>query len=582
MINDLHFNNSQVLWAVLMCALPVLSIFIWKEWEKGPGIRFVVNSIFATLTVFALCCIFLRPSVYIASSTKGVVLTQGYDSRKLDSLAKVIKGLKKIRYNPGRFIEKELSDIEELTILGEGIHPFDFWQLNGHKVHYDLPDLPEGLVKLKYEPEYIVGDSLYIKGLYRNTDEGRRLYLQTASGSVVDSVILVNEPEQTFVLKGMLKADGKFVYQIVERDDKDNEICKNPIPVVILEKERLKVLIINQFPSFETKYLKNFLAEEGHEVVVRNQITKRKYKFEYFNTDVEPIYAITEKSLENFDLFVIDTPTFLNLSQNSRNTIDEAIQAKALGLLVQPNELLFNRLGNLMDIKTKPDKTTTILFSGNKKVKLEKYPYRFEEAGLKDDMIEDYGYLQLVGQGKKGTTLLKNTYELVLGGKSGIYRKLWTNIIDRLSKKSQGIGEFQCDGQFVFQHQPYEVKLYSGLSSPVVQHSDGYELPAIQGILMQDAWRVKTYPRYKGWNSMRLEADTTIIHDYYVMDTAQWKTLTSEYLIKANRRYFNEETNTAKKVRVLHVISPIWFFIIFVLGSGYLWLEPKLRKSIRD
>ncbi|WP_431137742.1 hypothetical protein, partial [Psychroserpens mesophilus] len=87
----------------------------------------------------------------------------------------------------------------------------------------------------------------------------------------------------------------------------------------------------------------NFLAENGHSVVVRSQLTKGRYKFEYFNTEAVPVYQLTENGLQPFDLVIIDADSYLELPTSSKAALDFNIQEEGLGLFVQPSPAIFNQ-----------------------------------------------------------------------------------------------------------------------------------------------------------------------------------------------------------------------------------------------
>ncbi|MFT5216322.1 MAG: hypothetical protein ACI83H_001444 [Glaciecola sp.] len=123
---------------------------------------------------------------------------------------------------------------------------------------------------------------------------------------------------QTFKLSTQLNIIGNYEYNIVEKDSLGSIISSNPIGVRVNSENTLSILIINGFPAFETKYLKNYLAEKGHEVVVRSQVTRGKFKYEYFNKTTKPPVDFSEKSIQNYDLVIIDSQSFRSLGKISK------------------------------------------------------------------------------------------------------------------------------------------------------------------------------------------------------------------------------------------------------------------------
>ncbi len=313
-------------------------LFIWKEWKGSFNRNFYINSVVALIGLTALLFMFLGPSWTKEVQGKAVLLTQGFSQVRLDSLKKQDQFIKEINYVPGENLKERLASINELVVLGHGVAVFDYWQLEETTVNYLKGELPSGIVRINYPSESRVGTELTIQGVYNRPTAGTKLCLQGLGGKVLDSVILKSDNRQGFSLNTIVKTEGKFVYQLVEMDSVNKVISTNPLPLVVEDIAVLKVLIVNQFPSFETKYLKNYLSEEGHELVVRSKITSGKYKFEYFNTIPQPIYRFTEKSLAFFDVLILDTETFMGLSRNTLETLGKSVKEEGLGFLCNRTE----------------------------------------------------------------------------------------------------------------------------------------------------------------------------------------------------------------------------------------------------
>lgn len=99
-------------------------------------------------------------------------------------------------------------------------------------------------------------------------------------------------------------------------------------------------MILNGFPTFESKYLKNYLAETGHRVVVKNQLTAARYKYEYFNITSKPVIDITKEKLTLFDLLIIDSKSLKNLSNRERTTLKNVVKESGMGILIQPVQII--------------------------------------------------------------------------------------------------------------------------------------------------------------------------------------------------------------------------------------------------
>ena len=85
-----------------------------------------------------------------------------------------------------------------------------------------------------------------------------------------------------------------------------------------------------------------------------------------------------------------------------------------------------------------------------------------------------------MGMGKLSTTVLTNTYQLILDGNSLAYREIWSKIIEVSSRPQEATGIFETSEPFAFKDTPYPFKVRTELEKPVVFLADGSTLPLIR------------------------------------------------------------------------------------------------------
>ena len=468
-----------------------------------------------------------------------------------------------------------------MFILGHGLKDYDLWQLEGIKTDY-LGGLPQtGIIKIHHDQELKQGEDLIVNGLYARSKSGTKLTLEDPTGEPLDSLVLSGNSEESFRLETQLKAKGNYLYHLKETDSLGIVISNDPIPISVTEKQALKLLMINAFPTFESKYLKNYLAGLGHQITVRSRLTKGRYKYEYFNQSGRTPIDFSQKSLEVFDLVIIDLASLRGLSRSDQNALKNGIRLDGLGLFIQPEAGLFTRSAPLMDISfERKNRFST---------KLRQWPTRpinvfgfdFKESNNFETIIasEDAslaGYVRSEN-GRIGTSLFQNTYELILSGHSETYRHIWTKTIESLSKREKKSTAWQASERIAYQNEPFEFQLRSSESVPKIQYSEGYQIPMMQDIDERQLWTGTVIPKKIGWQHLSLAQDSSAVHHFYVADSTSWNAATNFEMTKSNRRRFQSE-NIAEVATTtyLKIIDPLWFFIIFIVCIGYLWLQPKL------
>lgn len=80
--------------------------------------------------------------------------------------------------------------------------------------------------------------------------------------------------------------------------------------------------------------------------------------------------------------------------------------------------------------------------------------------------------------------------------------------------------------------------------------------------------------------NFKIEKDTSCSLDYYVSVLEVWKSLISEEAkLDNNTLNFSESFNEGHARKTKEPIDPIWFYGIFLMCMGYLWIEPKLYED---
>lgn len=583
MIENLFFQNAHLCWPVIFIGVVLWFLFVWKEWRKPLSKLFVTSCLISLLTIIAIAMLALKPKVGSLSNSVGVVLTDFYQEEQLDSLMKVEKDLKLYQYQENLSIQSKLDSLRTIYVLGDGIAPYDFWQFENRSVSYLSNEVPKGVTNINYKQINYVGEFMIVRGNYNVPQEKNSIVLEDASGKAQDSVVFEKNGSSNFVLKLPLKSKGKFVYQLVEKDSVGTILSKNNIPIHVVEKQNLQILILNDFPSFETKYLKNYLSSLGHKLVVRSQITKGRYKFEYLNTERTPIYTLNRANMQNFDLLIISSNAYRYLSKQTKKDIKNAVYLDGLGVFLQPDASLFRLSEESTNLKFQPTLNSEIVLNGFSNQTWDTYRYSFVDGPRIEKIHFNSNQIASAykrwGNGRIGTTLIQNTFQLQLAGKQELYRDFWSEIISKISKEKTIAAKFNFSSMFPLKDEPLRFELNSSYEHPNVLQANGNLIPLKQDIDIPSKWEGVIYPLSEGWHELRLKNDSISTATMYVTDSISWTALRRHEKRLANIRLFNNKTIVADEKVQYKSINPFWFFAIALLGMGFLWLRPKLMQS---
>ncbi|NER15880.1 hypothetical protein [Spongiivirga citrea] len=581
MTSLLLFLNKTWLWQVLIIGLLLMIVFTWKEWQERGKKRFWIRLFAGLIAIVSLAMLALKPVINKETkSYKAVVITEGHTRKQLDSLKRQQKNIKLISYKVNEPLFKAGAIPDTTFIIGNGIKPFDLWQLDSVNTIYLKGTLPKGITRFKYTNDVTVGEQFLFNGIYQKAQNGRVLILKGPGGIDLDSIALKDTLVQPFNLKTDIAVSGKFVFSIQEKDSTGTVLSSDPIPVIANNPKALKILMLNGFPTFESKYLKNYLAEMGHELLIRTQITRGRFKYEYFNRKRAPLSRLTEKNLGEFDLVILDPLTLRNFGGSTKLELKNAVQQDGLGIFVLMNNGGINTLKSFGDFSFKSDGLNEISVLDDSKLRLSKLPISFNESlginGIhksKNKLVSAY---KTIGNGKIGSSVLQNSYELLLRGNTDEYQQLWSKIIGEISEKESKLVEWNTDSKIAYKDYPFEFGVRTTNDNVRVRSNNEFSIPLKEDIDITNLWHGKTYPKNLGWNLLSTQEDSASVMNYFVTDTLKWRAHNKYRTILENKRFSNRASHTLKKSYISKVISPLWFFFAFMCCVIYLWLEPKV------
>lgn len=571
------FSHTENLSLIIFMGLLLWCLMIWKEWHLRGKSLFFIHVLISFLAILSLVFIFLRPGIQKESEQKlAYVLTEGYRDEVRDSLLKVNGQIEKINYEPNKDLRNQLVNFDQIFVLGKGFETYDLWQMEGLEINYLNDTDLSGIIKISYPSELYIGEPLIIFGKYAKPKEGHRLFLLNSSGVKLDSLTL--DPQSgAFELTAEPQVSGNFLYALEERNRQDSVISSDPIPMIIKESEKLRILVLNQFPTFETKFLKNYLAENGHEMILRTELTRNKYKFEALNTQTKSINSLSRDILNDFDLLIIDTGTYVNMRRADREELLYAVE-NGLGLFVQPDINLFTRLNKDFEFKFKNDGITKVEGVTQKSI-LEKFPYSLHQ-GWKSEVLFQLGQQEVsfsipLGSGQVSTSNLVNVYPVLLEGNREIYDSFWRSTLGKIARNKY-VSELEPKSLWGYQDHPFPFDLRTRINKPDVLDFDGHLIPLKQDIHVPTTWSGITYPMEIGWNQLAVRNDSTGTFKFYVSDTSNWRSLRNFQTTQENERFFDRPKLEKKPKLFVKPINPVWFYLIFLFCMGYLWLSNKL------
>jgi hypothetical protein len=191
-----------------------------------------------------------------------------------------------------------------------------------------------GAPRLVLDPptEIAVGEPMILRG---------RVHLDSAGTGVVvlddrmghrDS-LRVRGPAASFRLTDRPRSAGLLRYHVRLRQGID-EVASDSFAVAVRDPQPPRLLVLDASPSFETRFLKRWLADRGGQVMVRTTLSRGKVRVERVNGMVGDPSRLTPNLLESCDAVVLDGKSLMALAPVERAALDHAVEEAGLGVLI--------------------------------------------------------------------------------------------------------------------------------------------------------------------------------------------------------------------------------------------------------
>jgi hypothetical protein len=575
-------------WIYIVYALCLFMavLFVWMEYRRA-GKRFLLLRIAAVfIAVAALACIIL-PIKYNSvvaknSGRQTTLLTAGFDADSLpngvDTAMVTMDGSVKKAYPKVKLMSglDEISKAGPLHIYGEGLTQDELMQLDTLPVTFHAAKTPDGVSAVSWSNRLKAGEALHVQGGYNNTLAQKIKLVLTGLNTGLDSVTLPPNAQSTFELSAIPKATGKMVFIL-----KADTALLGSLPVQVEAVKPLKILMLTASPDFESKFLKNWLTENGYSVALRSAISKGKFNSEYINISQFNLDKLSAQTLAQFDVVIGDLSVLSSLSSIESNVLKQAVANKGMGLIVRADSAgkasWLQRQFPVDRASGKEPAPSSLTINGNKSGSDKLFYgsghiiYRDGTQPLVKTKERVLAGSALYGSGRIVFTTLNNTFSWMLGGNKKDYTALWATLINKAARRNE---EPENDIQFSslpVAKQPVILQVSQGNASPIIINNE-LMAPA-QSPAVPFEWVVTYRPSSAGWKNLKQGS-------WFAYSQNDWKSLRSAEKISATKKYAALHPNSqivTKQIqqKVWIDIPKLYFYILLLAACTFLWIETK-------
>jgi len=590
-MNSWNLTFDPVFPSGLLLGLLVL-LFAWlavAEWQRKMSKR-MPRMIALFLLFFGVSGLFFKPAYFSHKAiSTDILLTPGYRKERADSLLQVYPQATVFRTSEaesyvGSVELASLADMEGLNfgirfVLGEGLPQYAF-DLLSSRVEYLPGTLPKGLLSIDI-PENLKAGRPEQLNLVFNPSSGERAIRLTGPEGPTDSVTL-REKHSDYSVAFTPKLPGRWTYELQVLDSAGAVLKTYPMPVQVERERKLQMVFLQQFPSFETTYLKNYLARQGHAIAARYKLSKNKFRFESANGAPASFQRIDQALLATTDLLFIDAGALAGLSGNENLALEEAV-SEGLGMLVWPrdisNELRQNWLP--FDFAEALSDTLTISLAGKEQLRLSSSGNYITPHPETYAIWPRYGgglaaAYRYKGIGAVGTVMWTDSYKLVLKGKNNVYGLLWAEVIDGIAKKEQPCCSIAWEpGMPHYLDEPLQFRLLANGEAAPELYFGGERVPLREDWQVDNLWYGTIWPTRTGWDSLTIAGKATW---FFVHTHGEWQSVEAAERMRMTKLQAEKSSDSRnfQSPPIATPVAPIAFYLLVLLGAGGLWLAPKL------
>jgi hypothetical protein len=582
---------------VLIICCPLAVFAVWKEYKRPAGKHLLWRILAALIAVIAFAFIAIPihylKDISVQNAHSAVLLTDGFVAGGLadfenSKLFTADKGVAK-KYPKAKLIRLDELKIDSpaitrLHIFGYGLNGDELSQLDTLPIVFHSSAFPGGIIAINWNQKLSSGQTLKVQGRYKNDLSRPVKLILKGLGTQLDTASIPARSDQRFELKAIPKNEGRAVYhlQAVSRND---TITNESLPVEIEPIKPLKILILSASPDFETRFLKNWLSENGFSVAVRSAISKDKFSSEYLNMQPLNMDHLSESLLDKFDLVIAD----LSVLKSERGPLKQAVTQKGSGLIIRSDTISktsswLQKDFPIVKLQVK-DAPVALMIKGQKgktaALKIDPIFIKYQ-AGTQPLVSDAQNHVlvnaSLAGAGRLLFTTLSNTYNWILAGDKSDYASFWSLLISNAARKAPAREEWSVAPDLPSLNEPVQLQLATSLSALQITSENTMIAPS-QNPDMPFEWKNNYWSSTAGWHSILQKSGRAAW--WYVYGKDDWKGVKASEKISATRFYAKVNTVNMSVTKAIHKkmqieVPKIYFYLLLLVACTYLWVERKL------
>jgi len=481
--------------------------------------------------------------------------------------------------------------LRQLHVLGHGLPAADLGALGNLPLQAHAAPAFVGFRQAYWSPQLRLGQALVVEGTLAVGNAPAWVSLR-AAGTGRDSVKL--SKSGSFRLRYLPKAAGRQLPELVVRQA-GRVVATEPVPVEVTTTDLPPVLLLAAVPSFEFKFLKNSLATQGRAVALRSTVSKGLVQTAFLNQPAQPLDHLTPSLLNRYAVVVADAATLAALPASESQALRTATQAGRLGLVVladvaplpaaAPARADFSIVAQPT---TGPAANPQLLTWPGAPVGLRAtLPAHLRPTANLKPLISGPNAALVAasrrfGLGTVVVSVVPATFRWALQGQETAYTAFWSQLLVAATPPPAPAATWQLATRWPRPHYPLALRLSGALPAPAalptvrpLAGGAAVQLAMAQDLRLPEWSTAHYWPRAAGWHQVQGPGRTA--YTFFVFDSAAWRgpELAERQQALAHRTAASKLSGSGTG-SIQEPWPATWFFGLFLLAAGFLWLEEKL------
>jgi hypothetical protein len=392
---------------------------------------------------------------------------------------------------------------------------------------------PAGIVSITWPGSLTLGEEAVVRGRVRAGAAPTRIILADASGPL-DSVRGSGQ-EFAFTLRARPRATGEWRPTLSL--DPARGVASESLAIDVRPAPPFRVLLVESSPSFDTRFLRDWLAGQGATVETRARVGRGRSRITAVNAPARD--RLSDTVLGAADVVVLRGAPGAALARDERAALDRAVRERGLGLVV-----------------VVADTASVAARFGS-------------EVLIRDTSGAPTAVVEPAGSGMVARTSVANSAAWRLRGDSTGYGAFWARVLGAVRRPSDGVIAIAGSGPH-FTGRPTAVvaRAVAPVHAVTVERAgDPMDTVFLAPTSGDSATRRGVFwPRAPGWYRFGGSAGAGL----FVYDTARWVALQARQRNEATlARIGPGSGSSADGVREP---VPLWpAYLGFLVAAGILW-----------